>query len=104
MDSHILLNQIIEILHAYHDQHHDDYDAQEWLDARQPGDFDGMYGVEYEWPYLQGWWMLDTTGGWPWWFLVYSKDPAGQDLERFPFCDLDAPLPNADLSRLGVPA
>ena len=57
--------------------------------------------------WLQGWWVLDDTAGWEWWLCVFDKCPAdklveSRDLIDFPYCRLDAPLPNADFTEFGV--
>jgi hypothetical protein len=80
-----LLALMGKIVTAYVTQHHSEMLDDEWETDR-------------EWlnHVLSGWWIISPDMGWSWWLGVYSRCPAGQDLDHFPFCDLDAPLPNSE--------
>ena len=76
-----------DIVRAYVNQHH-----AEMLDDPWETDMEWLNHV------LGGWWIISPDMGWAWWLGVYTRCPAGQDLDRFPYCYLDAPLPKADFS------
>lgn len=71
------------IVRAYANHHH-------------PEMLDDPWETDIEWfnLVLSGWWVVRHDMGWAAWLGVYSRCPARQDLDHFPFCDLDAPLPN----------
>jgi hypothetical protein len=75
------------IVRAYVTQHH-----SEMLDEMYDHDRDYINHV------LKGWWVLDDSAGWAWWLGVYSRCPVSHNPWEFPYCDLDAPLPDADFS------
>jgi len=79
-----LLALMGDIVRAYVNQHH-----PEMLDDIWETDRDWLNHV------LGGWWVLRDDMSWAWWLGVYTRCPVGQDLDRFSYCYLDAPLPNA---------
>lgn len=62
-----------------------------------PEMFDDPHEVDITWfnHIVGGWWILRDDMGWAWWLGVYTRCPAGQDLDQFWGCQLDAPLPRA---------
>lgn len=105
----ILLDLLRQVLMAYAEQHHPevlDPAQHAWAEVHQGDEMwmENLTIVEFN-HWLQGWWVLDNSQrpAWNWWFCVFTEDPAphlaaGGDLSEFWHCNLDAPLPTAELS------